>query len=238
MWNPNTSIWSPLIDSGTSVNGITTTNSVETIAINQTNGNVYVGGNFTAAGGNNATNTAMWNPNTSIWSALIDSSTSVNGITGPGTPYVFSISINQTNGYVYMGGVFTSAGGNTANTIAMWNPNTSIWSPLIDSITGGNGIIITPSSSFSFVYSISIDQNNNVYASGVFTAAGGKNASNIAMWNPNTSIWSPLIDSNTSSNGTNNSIQANAINNLIVYLGGNFTSAGGVLVNDIASYGC
>jgi hypothetical protein len=105
---------------------------------------------------------------------------------------------------LYVGGQFTTAGGNTADYIAKWNG--SAWS----SVGGGMD---------NYVYSLAVDPNYNVYAGGAFTNAGGVYASRIAEWNGST--WSPL------GSGVNNivlSLAADSAGRL--YAGGLLTVAG------------
>ena len=205
-WNPNTSTWFAL------TSGLN--DYVESIAVDSSN-NVYVGGYFTTAGGVSVNNIAKWNPNTSTWSAL------GSGIVGAFGLDINSIAIDSLNN-VYVGGYFTSAGGVPVNNIAKWNPNTNTWSALTSGI--------------SFVTNtIAIDSSNNVYVGGQFTTAGGVSARNIAKWNPNTSTWSALgTGTNTGANIGVNSVAIDSVNN--VYIGGSFTTAGGVPVNYIAKW--
>jgi hypothetical protein len=159
-WNPNTSTWSAL------TSGLN--NYVASMAIDSVN-NVYIGGTFTTtAAGVPANYIAKWNPNTSTWSALGSGLNSTDVFFG-----AFSIAIDSTNN-VYVGGRFTTAGDVSANYIAKWNPNTSIWSALDNGLTGGG--------TNNKVSSIGIDSANNVNVAGLFTTAGTVPANNIAKW--------------------------------------------------------
>ena len=163
-WNPNTSTWSAL---GTGTNTGANIN-VKTVAIDSVN-NVYIGGTFTTtAAGVPANYIAKWNPNTSIWSALGSGLTTTDVFLA-----AYSIAIDSLNN-VYAGGYFTTAGDVSANYIAKWNPNTSIWSALDNGLTGGG--------TYNRVSSIGIDSANNLYVAGAFTTAGTIPANNIAKW--------------------------------------------------------
>ena len=116
--------------------------------------NLYVGGEFTSAGGVAANRVAKWNG--SAWSAL---GTGLNGNAS-------ALAVSGSN--VYVGGTFTSAGGAPANRVAKWDGNS--WSAL------GSGLDGT-------VSAIAVDSQNNVYAAGSFTEAGGAPANRIAKWN-------------------------------------------------------
>jgi hypothetical protein len=128
--------------------------------------NIYVGGEFTAAGGvANTKFIAKWNG--TAWSAL------GTGMSG----YVNALAIDG-NGNLYAGGNFLTAGGVTVNRIAKWNG--SEWSGLGTGMTGSTG----------YVNALAIDGSGNVYAGGDFTTAGGVTANYIAKWNGST--WSSL----------------------------------------------
>lgn len=71
------------------------------------NGDLYVTGSFTTAGGGAANRIARWN---GTWIAL---STGLNG-----DGYALCVA---SNGQVYVGGAFTTAGGTTVNRIARWD---------------------------------------------------------------------------------------------------------------------
>src|SRR5260221_9917098 len=73
------------------------------------------------------------------------------------------------NGDVYAGGLFTTAGGVTANKVAKWN-NATGWTPL------GNGI------NFGAVAALTVN-GSNVYVAGNFSLADGLPVNNIAYWN-------------------------------------------------------
>ena len=134
--------------------------------------------------------------------------------------WVYDIAIDSAKN-VYAVGNFTSAGGqpNTLR-IAKWTVSTSTWSALG---TGGiNGS----------VYTIAIASNNNIYVGGGnITLAGGVAVKNIAIWNGST--WSNVVGGGTGA--TNNNIYAIAIDsNNNIYVGGDFTSIGGITANRIA----
>ncbi len=137
--------WSPL---GDGMNA-----DVHALAFDSS-GNLYAGGSFTTAGGENANRVAKWNGST--WSAL-----------GSGmNNEVYALAFDGS-GNLYAGGKFTSAGGVTANRIAKWNGST--WSPL------GSGMN-------EEVYALVVDGSGNLYAGGSFAIAGGGTANRIAKW--------------------------------------------------------
>ncbi|MGH7942024.1 MAG: hypothetical protein ACREFR_13235 [Limisphaerales bacterium] len=176
-------------------------------AIARGGGSMYVGGNFTGIGSVHglvsASNIAVYNYSTGTWSAL-----------GSGANGTVS-AILVTNGVVYVGGSFTSAGGVAANGIAEWNGST--WSAL------GNGL--TNSSGAGTVNALATS-GNTLYAGGTFTNADGAYAAGVAAWNGST--W-PGLGSGLYSSAFGG--QAGSANALVaigndLYVGGNFTSAG------------
>jgi hypothetical protein len=126
------------------------------------NGNIYIGGNFTQAGGIAANHIAKWDGIS--WSSL---GNGVNGLV------VFAIAISGND--VYVGGDFTTAGEISANRIAKWDG--SNWSAL------GTGF------NTQYVRTIAI-KGNDLYAGGFFTQAGGIQVNNIAKWDGTS--WSAL----------------------------------------------
>jgi|GEM_PF-3997272 hypothetical protein len=103
-WNGTT--WSSIGSASSSVNCLAVYN-----------GNLYVGGCFTTMGGVSANNIAEWNGTTSTWSAL---GLGIKGTTAESGGIVYSLSVDSINNILYVGGAFTSAGGNSANNIAKW----------------------------------------------------------------------------------------------------------------------
>ncbi|MEJ7693430.1 SdrD B-like domain-containing protein [Daejeonella sp.] len=183
-----TKVWSPL---GTGVNG-------KLYAIAHIGTDIYVGGEFTMAGGVPANNIAKWNGST--WSALGQGLTGifskVNAILAVGTD-------------LYVGGTFSLAGGVSANCIAKWDGYN--WTALGAGISGnGNGIW--------HVEEIRMI-GNNLYAGGLFNLAGGISAKNIAKWNGTS--WSALAG------GFSGVVLSIAEFNGMVYAGGISGNSGG-----------
>jgi hypothetical protein len=115
--------------------------------------NVYVGGQFTTAGGITVNGIARWDG--AAWHAL-----------GAGMDNIVrAIAVDGAN--VYAAGQFTTAGGVTTNGVARWDG--AAWHALG---TGMDGI----------VYALAV-YNGELYAGGLFTTAGGVPAQNIARWN-------------------------------------------------------
>ena len=185
-------------------------------ALAVSDGTLYVGGNFTNAGGSAANSIAQWNG--SSWSAL------GSGVAGSGFnfyPYVYALAVSGST--LYAGGAFSTAGGTAANGIAQWDG--SSWSAL------GSGISLTISNTVAYrsVYALAVS-GSTLYAGGWFRAAGGSAAKYIAQWNG--SSWSPL-GSGMSLFGY---VYALAVSGSTLYAGGVFTTAGGAAANYIAQW--
>lgn len=201
----NGSAWSPL---GTgAAEGVN--NSVDALVV-ASNGDVYVGGYFTQAGGVAANYVAKWNGTS--WSPV-----------GAGTNSpVFALATAGT-GEVYAAGAFTQAGGVAANYVAKWNG--SAWSALGTGVTGQ-----TAPGRFVSVALLAVTGNGDVYIGGNnFTAAGGTPVNQVAKWNGST--WSDV-----GFLGTSAYVNALAASGPNLYVGGSLTSVGGVLVRNIARW--
>ena len=218
-------------------------------------GNLYVGGEFTEAGGLPAKNIARWNNG---WSPLGE------GINGP----VNALAIDS-NGTVYAGGSFTNAGSVIAANIAAWNG--SAWSPLgsgttapVKALAVGPGGLLYAGGHFLFaggnlvnsiarwngnvwsglvfgldtgtngsVLAMAFDGSGALYAGGLFTNAGGVPAKFVARWSSGT--WSSL--GTNIQNGTSGPVEALAVdNNGILFVGGNFDKAGGTIARYVARW--
>jgi hypothetical protein len=104
---------------------------------------VYVGGDFTTAGGATANYVAVWNGST--WSSL-----------GSGTDWrVNTLIISGTQ--LYVGGEFSTAGGNSASYIARWDGST--WHAL------GSGV-------GDYVYALTVYEGDLIVG-GEFNTSGG-----------------------------------------------------------------
>ena len=178
-------------------------NSVTSIVKDANNNVVYAGGNFTVAGdGAIAFYIAKWNVTGSFWTPL-----------GFGTNDDVA-SMALSGGNLYVGGLFTLAGGISANRIAKWDGTT--WSAL------GDGFPVNTN-----IFAIAINETD-VYAGGTFTTASAAIGNRIAKWNGTN--WSAL------GTGLNQSVFAIAINGTDVYVGGAFTTAGGNSANYVAKW--
>ena len=159
------------------------------------------------------------------WSSLgTGSSNGVSG--GSGFPAVRALAV--VGNEVYVGGSFTSAGGVSANRVARFNTQTNTWSSLG---TGSSNGVNDDVNALAVV-------GNEVYVGGRFTSAGGMSANRVARFNTQTNTWSSL--GTGSSNGVSGIglvyVNALAVVGNEVYVGGDFTSAGGVSANRVARF--
>ena len=175
-------------------------------------GNVlFAGGQFMAAGGITVYNIAKWDG--SAWSAL------GSGLSGTVNALV------RTGTHLYAGGSFsTIVGGTTANNIARWDG--LAWVAL-GSGTSGTGVNNT-------VNALAWD-GSNLYVGGSFMTIGqgGAIVNRIARWNG--SAWSAL-ESGADEPGVDNTVYSLAWDGISLYVGGAFTTAGGVTANRIARW--
>jgi len=226
-------VWAPV---GNGLNYYVTSISVD-------GSNVYVGGNFSNAGGvSYADNIALWNG--SAWQAL-----------GEGLNNTVE-AILRVGPWLYVAGTFTDAGGDpSADYLARWDGSywSAVGNPKLD---GAN-----------YVFAMATD-GTNLYVGGQFTEIGGvAGTDHVAMWDGST--WSALdtgINTNvlslaywdstlyeggqlpgpfrkfvggswTAISGINNLVSRLFTDGADLYLGGQFLDAGGNLAADkIARY--
>jgi hypothetical protein len=179
-------------------------------------GDLYAGGAFVTAGGTAASKVARWNG--SAWSAL------GSGVAGAGYFAVNALAVG-TNGDLFAGGRFTTAGGTAAINIAKWNG--SAWSA-VGSGLGGN---VFGDDVWSLLCS-----GSDLYAGGSFDGPPGapNTLKYIAKWNGST--WSGLGSGMARASGEDVRIYALAFTGGNLYAGGAFTNAGGNAANRIAKW--
>jgi trimeric autotransporter adhesin len=184
-------------------------------------GNVYAGGNFSNADGVAADRIAAWSEATAHWAAL-----------GTGMNREVQALAFDAGGRLYAGGEFWTVGGVAASRIARWDPaansGAGAWSAL------GKGMARSDSYP-PFVSALMTDGVGSVYAGGYFTAAGEVAANYVARWDPAASggagAWFAL------DSGVDARVDALTRDSAgRVYVGGAFTTAGGVVVNGVAKW--
>ena len=174
---------------------------------------LIAGGAFTSAGGQSVNRVAAWDGTS--WSKLTGpTSTGVNNDVRTLDTYA---------GQLYAGGVFATAGGVSSNRIARWNG--TAWSALSTPTDAGlNGQVLR-----SLVF------DGALYVGGAFTQAGTTTVNGIARWDGN--AWSSLTGpSGTGITGGFNVVNAMAEHDGALYVGGSFTTAGGIPAANIARW--
>ncbi|HET6567932.1 MAG TPA: cohesin domain-containing protein [Rhodothermales bacterium] len=221
--------WSPL---GDGING-----PVYALAVD-TAGTLFAGGDFTASGIININHVAKWDG--SEWSSLqtgVDGAVYALAIDGDDNVYaggaftvINSMDVNHiakwdgqswqtlsrgTNsnvraiavsptGVVYAGGDFSTVGTQSYNRIARWDG--TAWSGL-----GTSGI--------DTVNALAVAADGLLYVGGSFADLNSASIQNVATWDGTT--WAGL------GSGADGTVHALAVNNSSVYVGGDFTTAGG-----------
>ena len=206
-WNPYSSALSAL----TGGTGSGTNGSVYALAA-APNGDIYLGGSFTLAGGiANTVRVAYWDVSASEFVAM---STGIDNGT------VYCLCADQS-GNIYIGGNFTNAGGDDeADYIAIWGGTT------IDELLNGTAGADAP------IHDMAITPNGDLYVVGEFANIGGVAAAGVAKWNG--AAWSALGAGLTGSDAHGYSIAIDAAGN--IYVGGDFTAADGVSCLNIAKW--
>lgn len=172
-------------------------------------GNLYIGGDFTTAGGVNANNIAMWDG--ANWFAL-----------GNGTNLPVHALVLDGLGSLYVGGEFTIAGSGAASRIARWNG--AIWSPLGSGVEGGQII------SVERMIMIGV----HLFVGGSFLKAGGITSNGIARWDG--ANWYPLGSGVTSGYLQSKVLTMLWDGGGSLYVGGRFAQAGGSQASNIARW--
>lgn len=125
--------------------------------------------------------------------------------------YVYAIAPNDST--IFVGGAFPGK-----KFVAQWI---------------GNGWVTLGGGTDGPVYAMAI-VGNDLYVGGTFTKAGNLPANNIAKWNFLTQSWSAL-ESN-GNNGINGWVSALAVRKKQLYVGGSFSLAGNISVNNIVKW--
>ena len=219
-WNGST--WSPLAGpQGTGTNA-----RILSLAVfdDGSGASLYAGGYFETAGGVRVNGIAKWNG--AQWSALA-------GPGGPGmsnTLVVTALAVFEDNDgpALFAGGHFSTAGGVAVNNIAKWNGIS--WSAV--SGPGGTGVE-------GAVYDLATFESGMgslLAVGGAFTSAGGRPATNLALWNGHD--WSAVAG--VSGEGTDSTVTMLEVQDgatgPTLFVSGRFRHAGGLAVNYIAAW--
>jgi hypothetical protein len=177
---------------------------VRTLAID--NGILYVGGNFSAIGGQ---------PRGRLASFDIATGNLTNWFLGAAIDNQIN-TLQVSNNNVYIGGNFQMIGPDASNGVTLDINTAQIINP---SIAKPNGI----------VFSSIPDGAGGWYIAGRFTEVGGQTRNRLARINADGSLhpWNP---------GANNDVRSLVLHNDVLYVGGNFTNIGGQTRNRLASF--
>ena len=204
-FDPGAGSWKAL-GSGPSNGAAATVNAIAVAG-----GELFVGGDFTSAGGIPANRIARFDRAGRRWTSL--GVAGRNGTNGS----VKSLVVSGTN--LYAGGSFSGVAGGplAAIGVARFDLSTSIWWPL--SQTGPNAP----------VDAIFLHQGS-LFVSGEFTTVGGVSLPNLARLDLASRTWTPL------GSGVNDDALAFAVRGNDLLVGGRFTQAGGVAANRVARF--
>ncbi|MBL8752034.1 MAG: hypothetical protein JNK15_01930, partial [Planctomycetes bacterium] len=137
--------------------------------------------------------------------------------------------VAMPNGDIVAGGSFTTVGGVAMRGIARWDG--AAWSGL------GSGLGTLPAGGVAGVAALALLPGGDLIAAGSFSSIGGVPAINIARWNG--TVWAPLGTGIGSVGllGLNGGVLDLAVapNGDVIATGG-FTTAGGVIANNIARW--
>jgi hypothetical protein len=141
------------------------------------------------------------------WDGIADAWTKLGG-----TDFaVVTIVVDGTR--LFAGGYFTEIDSIRYNHIAMYDIVSGSWSAL------GSGVDRFDPRQPPWVQSLAMSEDGLLYVGGLFSTAGGVLVNNIATWDGE--VWRPL------GSGTDNVVNAIAIDGDDIYLGGAFRNVGG-----------
>lgn len=175
---------------------------------------VYVGGDFTSAGGQRAAHLARWDG--TAWSAV------AGGVTDPERSYGTTVTALASDGAtLWVGGTFTRAGDVPVRSLAALDLATGTWRD------AGGGVSSSWSSEPASVAALAVLRGQLVVG-GSFDRAGEVEVGALALLDPATGAWSagPAL----SDEGMGGRVRALAVDEQTgtAYVGGSFTSAGDV----------
>jgi hypothetical protein len=177
---------------------------------------IYVGGRFTQGSGTQVSRVARWY--NSAWYPVKNPASASNGVDSS----VYALAARGFD--LYVGGGFSHAADWDASYLARWNVTAQQWYSPGNAPNGPVQAVVTTGS--------------YVFIGGDFSSAGGVAVNGIAYYNKATSAWLAMGTGLQGCNGPSCRpvVNAMAIKGSKVYVGGNFTTAGGVTVNNVASW--
>ena len=183
--------------------GTTGGTAVNCIAI-AANGDVWIGGSFTAVGGSTTKGLARWNISSSTWTAFNKTTATFVEITALAL---------DASGTLYIGGDFTDFDGTTANDRIMRTAD------------GGTTFTALGSGTNGWVQALAVHPDGKVYVGGSFTTANSVTTNGFTYWNGSTFV---ALGATPGISGGSTLVDTIIVRrNGDVVLGGSFTSAGG-----------
>jgi len=155
--------------------------SVYAVAENSTD--IYVGGSFVTLGATTYNYIARYNKAGDSWNVLG---------AGPGlSAEVRALAWDETNGLLYVGGLFQNVAGGTTDYIVKYNPGTDTFAAMGGGVSGGE------------VYALLVT-GGKLYVGGNFTSVDGGtlgNARSVAVWDESTDTWATMPAGNVANSG-------------------------------------
>jgi predicted small secreted protein len=185
---------------------------------------VYVGGYFTTIGGQARDHIAAVDASTGTVSAWYPGGTG-SGYSRRGGSSVYALAVSRQS--VYVGGSFTSIGGQTRHDLAAVDARTgtvTAWNPGATPVYG----------LASVVYALAVS-GQTVYAGGAFTAIGGQARNGLAAVDASTgtvTAWNPAPGNNRYGNP---GVSALAVSGQTAYVSGDFPAIGGQARDGLAA---
>lgn len=199
----------------------TTDGRIYTVAVGPDG--VYIGGQFTHIDDVEVNGIARWDGNS--WSALDRGVGSLDLDNNFSTANTEVYEIVFDGATLYAGGVFTVAGDALdANGVAAWNGTS--WSALGAGLKSDGGFITSGD-----VRALAV-LGGQLYAGGLFASADNKPANNIAVWNGTT--WNAIGAGVSKEFATSPVVLDLLPVGNTLYVGGNFTRAGGQVISGLA----
>jgi hypothetical protein len=184
------------------------------------NGGLYAGGSFSSAGGGTANGVAKWDGVN--WTPLMDGVN--NGVDGG-----VNALAQDPLGNLYVGGCFSHAGGKAVDSLAVYRASDHTF----QSLGAVDGTCV-----FALKYDI---PSGKLYVAGDMKSISGLTVNGVAMYDPATATWSAMAENSNvgllksgGGVGSVNDLQLDSSGR--VYVTGDFQSAGGKTVGNIARW--
>lgn len=194
---------------------------VHALAWDAATASLFIGGSFLSVGGVLTYNIVRWDAGRAAFFPLV-------GQRDTGTSGLVKSLAVASSAQLFVGGLFSQAGGATVNGIARWDANSSRFWPLaMNGVPGVGSADHIPS-----VFALAWAEGSGLYLGGNFDTAGGAPASRIAHWDGTS--FTPLLAGGA--NGVDGLVHALQWTGSDLYVGGEISAAGGRAVNDVVRW--